>query len=688
MLTILFLSCEKDPYPSGSFTGDDGRLRDTRRNPDQDINNPGSPDLPLDLEFFEGKLSKHTFRFIAPAGKEPVLWLEDLPRGVEYDGSTMTLSWQPDFRAGNDKNDPTIKVVTYFITVKWKLADEPNTEAREATIPLKVFDTPRNFEVRSLDSQWVDEGETLEYEFTIHNEDFPNGPFKVATEGMPANARVREHPTDPRKRTIIFKPDYHHVKINDNPNPCSSSSDNDCLKYEAKIIVSNPANHETTKDVTIKVNDIRRPLAILTPDTMQQGLDISFSISVVDPNGEVAPSIALSSKRPDKGEFEEKLTRDEENNLSVLNVSWKDIPPVFNGKTVRFDFQSCVLNDYGRMSQCSKADFSVEIKVKDRKAPFFERRDWAQGEIKYLRHKERKSYTVYAMDGDQTYQSVDNVVVKPESMQKFVSFRNSRLEVSFDKPGIHQFSLVATSDYNLSSAESFVVEVFPETRSKTIYFTDSVRDNEARFFTSEMTNVELMNPVLQPLNNRNLSGRDNLILGTSILKDPTLIEDIKKAMSMIKNVVVATPLIESMPEEFIRLLTDEYRISILGRYSEIGDAPDLKDMYFVVRSDFRTPNENIKLKLSATDQSHDPLIFSIPVDRKDCQDVMDFTNRGVTQTPTQYKIGLICNRKNSGRFAILGTEFADLKTSEADKAIPGQWLRQMLNVRLSQSEER
>lgn len=689
ILVLSFYGCEKDPYPGNTALdkadGPGGRIG--RKPPGSDIPVPpgNAADIPAVMKLEEGKLFTYKLRIVVPKPGKPVVWIDNLPPGASFDAENLVFKWTPGYFTGNDPQDPSIKTMDYIMTVRYKSSEDEPTDHKFEKVTLKVSDVPQKFDIVAKNRKDVKEGETLYYNFKVENFDYPQGPFKITTKGMPANTMVEQ--IDTNNFRLVFKPDHQHVKLNDNPNPCSRGY-KDCLLYEGKIVVTNPAHHITQKDVEIEVKDVRKDISIVTPSNMQQGLDISFSISVVDPNGEVAPVVSMLTKRPRKGEFKTTLQKDEENNLSVFNVTWKDIPPTFNGKSRSFQFKACVLDGRGRYQSCDQGGFRVTIVVKDRKPPMFERSSWAQGEIKYLRYNESAEYKVSVKDGDNRASSVTDVVVKPDSMQKYVHFVGQNLMVKIDKPGIHQFSLVATSDYNLSSAESFVVEVFPKSRSNTLYFTDSTRDKEVQFYRDVMGNVELYNPVLQPLTVRNLSGRTNLILGTGILEDVQMKDNIQDAMKMINNVVVASPLLENMPDSFIDQLTNDYKISILGRYSELANTPSLDQMYFVVRSDFMSAKDKVQLSLNSTKESFDPLIFSISVDRENCQDVMDFTNRGNVQRASQFKIGLICNRHDGkGRFAILGTEFADLKTSERDTKVPGKWLRTMLTTKLSQDKQ-
>lgn len=672
LLLFVLISCEADPYPE--LTGD----QDLRRRPRVDTEPPPpamSASIPSVVYLKEGSKFKHSLRVSVPDPGQPLITVDDLPAGAVFDAETRTISWLPSFFDGNDLKDPTIRNRRYEITIWLRSTHLDPSETIKSKMILDVEDVPQAFNINARDSQSVREGGTLSYEFTISNLDYPQGPFSVFGDSLPNNSKIEK--INDTKYRIVFTPDYHHVKLNNNTNPCDSWN-KECFKYESQIVVTNPAGHQTKKDIEIEVNDVRQDVSLAVPENTQQGLDISFSVSSVDPNAEVAPNILLDGKEPEVGEFSTKLKKDEENNFSTLNVSWKDIPPVYNGKTITFNFKSCVLNSRSQMNSCDRNSFSVTIVVKNRNAPVFYRKDWEVGEIKFLRHNERDNYRVIARDGD-TSRELQKIEVFPESMRKHVSYRGGYIYAQFDKPGIHQFSLVATSDYNLSSAESFVVDVFDKDRANTLFFVDSTRTDEVRFYKNVLGNVELFNPVIQTLNTKVLSGRDTVILGTEILYDTSMEKVIDNAITMIPNVLIATPLLENMPTKFIDKLQKEYRVSITGRYSDIQGAPKLSDMHFVARDDFEVSKDKIGLKLNSTGESSDPLIFSVGVDRKNCQDVMDFTNNG---KESLFKIGVICDRDTGGRLAILGTEFSDLKTTEDDKQVPAKWLRSMLSVDL------
>lgn len=667
LLGLFIAGCESDPYPAGN-------TRVTPRAAQKDPADALSMVVQGKYEFQEGATKAFRVKVAVPSPWKADMKVDNLPAGATFDKDTFVVSWKPGFFDGNQVGDPTIKTRVYPITI-WLRSTDPNSEVRTKEVNLIVFDTPQSMTIDGSSADSVNEGETLEYEFSISNKDYPKGPFSVNTVDMPANTEIKKISDNEYK--LILKPDHHHVKLNERDD-CPSYREA-CLKYKGKIVAYNPANHKTEKDVEIKIYDKRLTTKVVPPNDMKQGLDITFQVSAYDLNGEIPPNISLKSNEPDYGLFSTNLIKDEDTNSSVLNVTWRDIPPSYNGRDFKFTFEACSLD-----ASCSRDSNKIQIVVKDRKTPVIDRDEWAAGEIKYLDFNSHKTYSVEIVDGDNSRLDIENVVIMPKEMRKHVQWYNGSLKVRFKTPGIHQFSLVAKSEYNMTSAESFVAEVFEPNRSRTLYFTDSTRDAEVQFYRDTMGKVQLMNPVLQALNERNLSGRDTLILGTGILQDANLKPQISMAMDKIENIVVASPLIENMPTKFIDELQKDFHISILGRYDELPNTKKLSDMHFIQREDFEDSKAKVRLKESSTIESSNPLIFSVGVDRVKCEDVLDLTDKA---EEARLKVGIICDRKSGGRYAILGTEFSDLAVTQADKNIPAMWLRRMLTTDLNNNKE-
>lgn len=667
---LAFMGCENNPYPNADLQKDPTQ-REAKPRPGISLNINDSYD------FFEGTRTDIEIDARVESGRPDVVVM-DLPTGAEFDEDTYTISWKPSYFAGNDPKDPTKKVQVYNFKVSLGTTDPEETRRIERTISMVVYDVPRNLDINGNSSTEITENQTLRYQFNIENPDYVDGPFKVVGDKLPSNSKIK--PTsDPKRFILEFEPDYYHVKATDS---CSGWNNYGCKEYKSKLIVTNPAGHQSEKEITIKVRDERLETKLVAPDFITQGLDLSLQVSAYDLNKEMAPEIKILDK-PRFGDFNTNITRNPENYSSVLDISWNDIPPAYNGQVITLKYEACVKDSNNRTNNCERGQTDIRINVKERKAPIIGRSSWPAGKVQFLGFNESKTFNISVRDGEDSRLD-PAVTIEPAEMQKYVTYNQSRgrLTVKFSESGIYQFNIRAKSDYNVESAESFIVEIFSKNRSNVLYFTDSTKNEEVKFYKSIYPDLDIMNPNFQDLNIRNLSGRRTLLLGTSILKDNDIQDMILRAMDEIGDIVIASPLIDQMPEKFRVKLEDTYKVSINGRLSELPNAPALDKMEFVWRDDFTRPSGKIQLKGTATGESVDPVLFVAGVERQNCQDVLDLADE---RREKRYKIGVICDRVNGqyGRLAILGTEWADLKVGDSDKNIPARWFNQMLNNRLN-----
>lgn len=663
LFLITFLSiagCKQNPYPT---TGD---LREeVRVDPIQPL-----PALSISvndkIEFREGRNLSLKVRVEVEEPGKPMVKIDGLPDGAIFDPETFMLSWKPGFFQGNDRNDASIKTRFYPITIWLRSSALPKEQLRK-TVSLVVFDIPRSIDIESSRNASVDENEQFSEIITIKNADYPDGPFKIFTKDLPPNMKITE--VSPKTFRLTYKPDYFHV----NRTTGASSK-----KYEGKIIISNPANHVQEKDYNFTVNDVRRDSKLVAPAELTQGLDVTFQVASYDLNREIAPVITLLSDRPNFGTFKTTIVKNPDSFSSVLNIFWNDIPPVYNGTTQKLKFKACVTGRFGnRTDKCKEATTEVKIVLRDRTAPSISRSNWDRGELIYLGFNESMSRTVDVVDNEDRSLN-PRVEVFPIEMREFVTWRNDKLRLRFSKSGVFQFNLRATSDYNMSSAESFIVEVFPKNRNRTLLFADSTRDPEALFYKSAFKGtMDIMNPAIQVVNTRNISDRDTLVLTTSTLLDETVKAEVLSAIEGIKNIVIATPLIHNLPESFLKTLEEKYDLLPIGRYSQLPNMPNIKKVNFAFVSKFDAPAKPIKLKLKSSQESKDPMIFNGGLHDPDkiCKGVLGLTDNG----NNPYVVGVSCKRQGGGKISILGTEWADLLTSKEDEGIPAKWFETLLN---------
>ncbi len=658
---LLFTACDQDPYPA------DGDLRTVQRSEPQKPLPALAISVDDKIEYREGRYREYKVRVAVEEPGEPIVKIDNLPEGAEFDPETLIIKWRPDFFAGNDPNDPGIKSRLYPITIWLRSTELPKEQFRK-TINLVVFDVPQEIDVRpETRNNSVDENQEFSELINISNADYPQGPFKLLTKDLPANLTVEE--VTPTQFRLKFKPDYFHVN--------RTVQTRGELKYSGKLIVSNPANHIVEKDYSITVKDVRRKVNLVAPEEMEQGLDASFQIAAYDLNREVAPDLKLTSSKPGFGTFETEIIKNPKSFASVLNVFWKDIPPAYNNTKQKITYEACVLNSRNSRSNCETKTTTIKLVVRDRKAPRISRSSWPAGELIYLGFNEKLSRNIRITDQEDTTLT-PKVEIFPEEMRKYVSWSGGYLNLRFNKSGVFQFNVRATSDYNMSSSESFIVEVFPENRKKTLLFADSTRDPEVMFYKDTFKDtMDIMNPAIQVVNQRNISDRETLVITTSTLLDPAVKSEVLNAINTIKNVVVASPLIEELPEEFQTELAEKYDLKPIGRYLSLPNLPDLSKMTFQTTDQFQKPKEAIGLKGTTTSESNNPMVFNTGLDDPDkiCKGVLGLNENGVNPPLV---VGLSCARFGGGKIVILGTEWADFLTSDKDKDIPVKWFNTLI----------
>lgn len=657
---VSIIGCKQNPYPTN------GDLRPERRiDPVQPL-----PALSISvndkIEFREGRNLSLKVRVEVEEPGKPMVKIDGLPDGAIFDPETFILSWKPGFFQGNDRNDASIKTRFYPITIWLRSTALPKEQLRK-TVSLVVFDVPRSIDIASSRNASVNENSQFNETITITNPDYPVGPFKIFTKGLPPNMKITE--VSPTKFKFSYKPDFFHV---------NRARGDSSKKYEGKIIVSNPANHIEEKEYKFTVNDVRRDSKLVAPQELTQGLDVSFQVASYDLNREISPELTLLTDRPGFGNFRTEIVKNPDSFSSVLNVYWNDIPPIYNGTTQKLKFKACVLGSWGsRKDKCKEASTEIKIVLRDRTSPSISRTDWERGELVYLGFNESMSRTINVVDNEDRSLK-PKVEVFPIEMRQFVTWRNNKLNLKFNKSGVFQFNLRATSDYNMSSAESFIVEVFPKNRKRILLFADSTRDPEAVFYKKAFAEtMDIMNPAIQVVNARNISDRDTLVLTTSTLIDETVKAEVLSSIEGIRNIVVASPLIRNLPQAFLTKLEEEYDLLPIGRYSELPNMPKIKKVKFAYVSKFEAPKQAIKLRLKASTESRDPMIFNGGLHDPDkiCKGVLGLTLDG----NNPYVVGVSCKRKGGGKISILGTEWADLLTSEADEAMPKKWFETLLN---------
>ncbi len=680
VLTICLLSiisCNDNPYPEVDELGKD------RRPPPGLKAKALSMSLNDKIELQEGVQTQFLIKVDVEAPGVPIIDIEGLPEGATFDEETFTVSWTPTYSDGNSPVDPSIKSMIYPIVVTLKSSlDDKRAIRKESN--LVVFDVPRSVRIDTRDTFSVNENSDLRARFSVENRDYPDGPFLVESDGLPPGAEIIADDKNVNFQ-IKYRPTYQVVNLNDG---------SDDKEFLVTLKAVNPAGHFVKKEIKITVDDVRQDVVITAADEIEQGLDVHFQVTASDLNSEIAPKITFTVSKPSHGEWmNPSLKENPESYTSVLTFKWNNIPQTYIGRTFNFPYKACVRSSTFSYSKCSRGSTKIKIVSRPKLPPVIDRDDWPVKELVYLDNGDYFSRSIDIEDGE-TGGKVDKVEIFPEEVREKgnISWSRGRLSMRFTEAGVYQFQVKATSVRGLSTTESFIVDVFPANRKTTLFLADEgTRYIENVFYRENISSMDFMNPAIQRLTRRNMSGRKTLVIGTSVLKsmnqrvlnDTKLVgEVVEEAIELVDHVVVASPLLDQLPEKFLNTLKEDLGVSILGRYSELTGTPDLSTMNFVVTSQFESSTHNVSLNLSTTGESYDPLIFNGGLDdpNKNCKAVMGLSSLG--QTP--YAIGLTCRKlwnKTKGRVSILGTEWADLKFHEDDNDIPSKWFNTMLTGR-------
>ncbi|MBT7608432.1 MAG: hypothetical protein HN576_01670 [Bacteriovoracaceae bacterium] len=658
-LMLIITACKSNPYPQ------DGGVIVNGKQPNQ---RPTAPAYSIDvlptLVFREGMTNNYRVNYFVPTGN-PIIKFGGLPDGMIFDEIEKKLIWTPSYTAANDAQVPSVKV-RRFPVVAWLRSDLDTRTFIKKEFVVEVNDTPRLFKTTNIiGPKTITEGQTHSFEFDFSNEDFPAGPFTVATKYLPQSLNVNiENNT---KVSVNFVANSNFVTVDDS---CSYYS---CKKKfeDGIILITAPDGRILEVPYDFTVNDKRLLPVFVNPTTITQGLDVNFIVSSYDKNGEIEPRVTLQNAPRAGSVAFEKVTANKSNLFQThMKLTWKDIPADRRGTSFTFRFRSCVYDHRRNMNECENQNVEVNIEEQNHKAPVLVRSNWPLGQIEYLKVNKQFTATVDVRDGDDNSRSVTNVVIEPKEMQKLVSFKYKNLVVKAYKPGLYQFNLRATSIYGIESVESFVFEVLPEKWSETIALVSNPRNLENIKTKGLFRSVDFINPDLQSLGRRTLSHRKTLFLGTDVLKNNDLIKNIEKLSQKMKNIIIMSPLIENLKNELKEEIS-KLGILQLGRFSDnvIGE---LSSFNFLIGRDVNLTHPKWKIRLSGTltGQSFNPVLLK----RKITSSCTEALSLGNEVTGMDYLTTLRCNRENGGYLLISSFEFGDFATHADDKDIPRNWL--------------
>jgi hypothetical protein len=676
-LSVLALvGCNQDPFP------ETGKISITPPKAPEVVIPPYVLDVPRSLDVYEGRVTEVLVRVNVQPGETAFLESFDLPQGSTFSASTGKFVWTPSFSDGNDPTNHSVSYRTHVMRFQLRSSANPSVIQRTAEVKLTIHDVPRTFEVKSTSTTpAVREGEEIKLPVEVTSEDFPQGPFSVHIGGLPMGATIQKDATNPKKFVVAYTPSTETVRL-------SSSVGYDGRYhnvYPTEITVVDPRGTVAVLKQTWRVYDSRLNPRISTPIRVSQGLRANFTVSAEDPNGEIPPVITIANSASFRGTFEvlpvQLPAEAGARPVSALAVSWKDVPVELNGTTATINVIACVKNSPTDTRACTTQAVQVELKDRVYRSPEMTRDKWSIGSVKYLRVGENIRLPLKIVDGESMSSlGNDRVAIFPESMRSEVKWQNGELIVTPTTAGFKQFNVTGTSVMGMMRTESFIFEALPTTWPRTLILGESLSNPEVSKMLSMIDGFQVVNPTLQPLDERTLASRETLILTTNVLKEADLdagvLAALDKAIQSAKTVIVSSPIAALLTGSFAQELAAA-GLAFEGRFGQLPGVPTLSSLSLYVgpSSTLEKPVRKVKLLGKLTDESVSPLVLKINAGSTCTQDLKLAANE---TDATHYTVGAQCRRANGGRIVVLGFELGDAEPPSAEALIVSKWAQKLV----------
>ena len=653
--TMLFAGCNQQPFPK---VGGDII-------PQEEKPNPVAPAYSIELNSIvscsEGKECVTPMVGHVPNSGTPELSFESLPDGAVYDATEGTIRYTPGFEVVDVAKDPTQTVKSVIATaILHNQGDNVTTYRKQFTFEVRNTVRPVTISANNLAPR-VTEGKKFSQVITLASEDFPNGPFYLNFQNQPQGLTFTADANDPHRFTLDYTPAYDVVTTSD-----PMDGGHFTKVFDMSVLVTTPGGQSTSQTLSWTVVDDRRSPHVSAPTEISQGPLVNFTIRAEDPNGERAPTIQVDTNVPFGKLTAEKI----ETNpgvpgvslpSTVFNVHWEDIPYDKIGQAQTIAALICGPSTTYRDSVCVKSTTQVHILGNTHPVPTINRNRWPVAKTIYFRKGSPTTAELAIADAEDRRFPV-NVEILPEAMKSVVKYSNGQLEIKAATEGVQQFTVRATSQFQQSAVESFTFEALPSDWSDTVILTGGTISKEITELRDLTKRGDLLSAVFQ-VNERNLQLRSNLIVTTSALADKDSLPFIEKAASMVKNVIIISPLGANSSA-----LTGEF--TGLGGIvaNRLSDAVGAYTLAVDARSGLTPPSLPLGLKGNTTSESDRPQSFEAGSGRK-CKRLFS-----LQKAATDTSVGVRCQRTSGGVLSVIGFEFSDLVLTNADRSVVGNWL--------------
>ena len=674
LFPLMLISCQENPYPENGDITEIKPLEGVRQ-----MAYVIDPEM-REMTFTEGRRSEYGLNFYVPVGEPVISFPEEFDElGASFDEATNTLSWEPDFSAANS-HDPLNKTSYYTISVRLSSTLEPQTAIYEDII-LKVTDSPRELSLVSNQNIYkVNEGKELSFTLDITSEDFPQGPFAIQGVGIPPGMTLRNDPQNPASFLVEYEPNYNTVSLNEQNTSCITSGAKSCSRKFTPItfIATGPDGRSVQLDnVTIEVIDVRIPALFgIAPNVQVEPPGSIFTITSLDQNLEVQPRLRLLTY-PDFGSVKAEAIEDEyARYTSVLQVQWTDIPPEKAGAIGSFLFQSCIRTDTKLINRCTVRPLNVEVTGIPHRRPEVRRTDWERGEVKRLFFGQSERYPVHFRDTDGSF--IKDITIYPESMRDMVRFdpNATLMSIEADREGIHHIQLETEGEFGVGAIENFTFEVFPQSRSNTLYFGDSPLDRSLEHYKS-LTDIDYFSPIVHTDTEREFLYRSRMVVSTESLAVEGLIDQGFLEHENIETLFIASPMIDQLPEGF-RATIEELGIFFDGHLgdrisTDEGQEPSTDWEIVVVDNDSGMIRPKGRVGFFP---GHNPALLSLSLTSALCKPLLVIQNGR-----RQYYTSVECPLPEDKRVILSGFEWSALSTTSDDAQLTRSWYETLMSNR-------
>lgn len=668
-LTVLS-GCNKDPYQAALKPGQ----RILNENPNSQHQSPKvfaieAPDL---IECTESINCGAEIRGHVPEPGTSVVSIKGLPQGASYDASTATLTYTPGYDVVDLAAHPEQTLILMPLTVTVRSTADVVTESSR-TINLLVKNKMQPVEVNVTGSSLVAEGATLQQTVEVKSADFPQGPISLSAINAPIGTELKPVVGSNNSFTVRFTPGYSFSGVGDSSNSLGYYKSVKVL-YQANLPVGQP----TQKDLVWTVNDVRQAPVVTAPETLVQGLDVSFSIRAEDMNGESAPRITVNPSVPFGRITATAIAETDSRGVSypsrVMQVRWDQLRVSNLGTTTPINYEVCVQKFSNSYTVCTQKKVMVSLKADLHQAPRVDRTSWKSGELKFMRVGSPLTFTMPILDTEDMNLPVS--VKLASSQPSAVTWKSGALVIQPQSEGILQFSITAESIFGQSITENFVVEVMPGNWAKAILLAGDTVQKESIDTARLAAAADLLSMKFQ-VSPRTLALRDAAVITTEALNSPLFVEKIQdKMMNSASSLVITSPLASKLSGKMAEEM-NRFGIKFKGRMHDLLPNDDISAFTLSVdpRADIESPMVPAGLKGALTTESVNPLILDLDQMSSKCSALFRIQKRGVS-----LPVGAVCKYGNNRSLVVLGFEIADVLLDQQDASLLGEWMNSFTGI--------